>query len=320
MGPSDVEQALAKHAWNPGLPRGWSRHLLGTPHALQLPLGPRTPAGRLQSHWNAQMWDLLASWKREPSSRTTRTLATTAAHRSCALIYSLRRTAPGVSLRATMGVPLRARTALLLAWALGPELARSQPRGLPAPALGSSGAAVAARRRPLSRTGFVPLGILVAGHRETSCRDARGQSRLASACPHRAPGPTFVLFPAATHRRAGRLGLWPRRLPGLEGRPTPEEGLLLVCARPSRLDSSYRPSSPLMFWSFLMLYSFVRNQVLWLPAPLCCFRKKRGSWGWHHTQLVLFLRSRPRPARCTTLGRSNGTREPWQLGEGTDLG
>lgn len=230
------------------------------------------------------------------------------------------RTAPGVSLRATMGVPLRARTALLPAWALGPELARSQPRGLPAPALGSSGAAVVARRRPLSRTGFVLLGILVAGHRETSCRDARGQSRLASACPHRASGPTFVLFPAATHRRAGRLGLWPRRLPGLEGRPAPEEGLLLVCARPSRLDSSYRPSSPLMFWSFLMLYSFVRNQVLWLPAPSCCFRKKRGSWGWHHTQLVLFLLSRPRPARCTTLGRSNGTREPWQLGEGTDLG
>lgn len=101
-------------------------------------------------------------------------------HTEAARLYTRAgRTAPGVSLRATMGVPLRARTALLPARARGPELARSQPRGLTAPALGSSGAAVAARRRPLSRTGFVLLGILVAGHRETSCRDARGQSRLA---------------------------------------------------------------------------------------------------------------------------------------------
>lgn len=93
-----------------------------------------------------------------------------------------------------------------------------EPRGLPAPALGSSGAEVATRRRPLSRTGFVLL--LVAGHRETSCQDARGQGRLASACPHRAPGPTFVLFLATTHRRTGQLGLCgPGAFPGWRAVP-----------------------------------------------------------------------------------------------------
>lgn len=166
--------------------------------------------------------------------------------------------------------------------------------------------------RPARHPGCRASGDFVSG------REGTKPARLGLSPP--GPGADFRFVPgrhSQTRRAAWSVAQAPSRA---EGRPAPEEGLLLVCARPSRLDSSYRPSSPLMFWSFLMLYSFVRNQVLWLPAPSCCFRKKRGSWGWHHTQLVLFLLSRPRPARCTTLGRSNGTREPWQLGEGTDLG
>lgn len=307
-------------AWNPGLPRGWSCHLLGTPHALQLPLGPRAPSwaateplectddgssgylkvGAQQQDNRYFSYDggtqklrayILASAALHPASHSAPPWASQSAH-------GRRYFPPGRWARSSPGLS-RAAFRLLLRGPQGPRWPLAAARW-------------AERTLSCAASWLQGFGRLRVGTRG----DKDGSPRPVPTGPRGRL--SFCSRPPLTDAQGGLVCV-PRRLPGLEGRPAPEEGLHLVCARPFRSDSSCRPSSPLIFRCFLMLYSFVRNQVLWLPAPSCCVRKKRGSWGWHHTQLVLFLRSRPYPARCTTLGRSNGTRETWQLGEGTYL-
>lgn len=137
-------------------------------------------------------------------------------HTEAARLYTRAgRTAPGVSLRATVGVPLRARTALLPARALGPGTAR--------PSRSRSGL-LRGPRWPLVAARWAERALSCSA----SCLQGIGRLRVGTrgdkaGRPHRAPGPTFVLFPATTHRRAARLGLCgPGAFPGRpEGRPAP---------------------------------------------------------------------------------------------------
>lgn len=235
MGPSHVEQTLAKHAPWKWVSHAWNPRPRASPR-LKSPPPRDTPCprkclrdqglqlgGRRATGAHRCCTDLQGPRKGSPTENTPELQLcrwpTEAAR--CAALHPASHSAPPQAFHSARGRPY------FPAGRWAPSCGVASGRPCRSCLWAAREWRAARRRRPLDRPGFVLRGgVLVAGPRETSRLDAMGPSRPRLGLAPLGPGAHFrflpsaaALFPAATHGLRAALCLRPSGAGGTGPRP-----------------------------------------------------------------------------------------------------